>query len=55
MAATWNVAIQHTPAIAVGAATAEDVAAAVGFAVRHGLRVAVQATGHGPVATPTAR
>ena len=47
--ATWNVAIQHTPAIAVGATCAEDIAAAVGFARRHGLRVAVQATGHGPV------
>lgn len=47
--ATWNVAITHTPAVAVGATCAEDVAAAVTFARRHGLRVAVQATGHGPV------
>jgi FAD/FMN-containing dehydrogenase len=47
--ATWNVAITHTPAVAVGATCAEDVAAAVSFARRHGLRVAVQATGHGPV------
>jgi FAD/FMN-containing dehydrogenase len=47
--ATWNVAIQHTPAMAVGATCAEDVAAAVAFAVAHDLKVAVQATGHGPV------
>jgi FAD/FMN-containing dehydrogenase len=47
--ATWNVAFQHTPAMAVGATCAEDVAAAVTFAARHDLRIAVQATGHGPV------
>ena len=47
--ATWNVAIQHTPAVAVGATCAADVAAAVSWAVAHDLRVAVQATGHGPV------
>jgi FAD/FMN-containing dehydrogenase len=47
--ATWNVAIQHTPAIAVGATCAADVCAAVSWAVAHDLRVAVQATGHGPV------
>ncbi|MDQ1661895.1 MAG: hypothetical protein QOJ68_1875 [Blastococcus sp.] len=47
--ATWNVAIQHTPAIAVGATCAADVAAAVSWAVAHDLGVAVQATGHGPV------
>ncbi|MGY1984664.1 FAD-binding oxidoreductase [Blastococcus sp. SYSU DS0669] len=47
--ATWNVAIQHTPSIAVGATCAADVAAAVSWAVARGLRVAVQATGHGPV------
>jgi FAD/FMN-containing dehydrogenase len=47
--ATWNVAIQHTPAIAVGATCAADVAAAVSWGVAHGLRIAVQATGHGPV------
>ncbi len=47
--ATWNVAVQHTPAVAVGATCAADVAAAVQFAVAHGLPVAVQATGHGPV------
>jgi hypothetical protein len=47
--ATWNVAVQHTPAVAVGATCAADVAAAVSWAVAHHLRVAVQATGHGPV------
>jgi FAD/FMN-containing dehydrogenase len=47
--ATWNVRVQHTPALAFGATCAEDVAAAVSFATAHGLRVAVQATGHGPV------
>jgi FAD/FMN-containing dehydrogenase len=47
--ATWNVAVRHTPAVAVGATCAADVAAAVSWAVAHGLRVAVQATGHGPV------
>ncbi|TQN38151.1 FAD/FMN-containing dehydrogenase [Blastococcus colisei] len=47
--ATWNVAVQHTPAVAVGASCAADVAAAVSWAVAHDLRVAVQATGHGPV------
>jgi FAD/FMN-containing dehydrogenase len=47
--ATWNVAVQHTPAVAVGATCAEDVAAAVAFARAHGMQVAVQATGHGPV------
>jgi FAD/FMN-containing dehydrogenase len=47
--ATFNLAVTHTPAVAVGATCAEDVAAAVSFAVAHDLRVAVQATGHGPV------
>ncbi|MGK5111553.1 FAD-binding oxidoreductase [Geodermatophilus sp. CPCC 205506] len=45
----WNVAVRHTPAVAVGATCAADVAAAVSWAVAHGLPVAVQATGHGPV------
>jgi hypothetical protein len=47
--ATWNVAVQHTPAVAVGATCAADVEAAVSWAVAHDLKVAVQATGHGPV------
>jgi FAD/FMN-containing dehydrogenase len=47
--AAWNVAVQHTPAIAVGVTCAADVQAAVTWAVAHDLQVAVQATGHGPV------
>jgi FAD/FMN-containing dehydrogenase len=46
---SWNVAVTHTPAVAVGATCAADVMAAVAFATAHGLPVAVQATGHGPV------
>ncbi|MGY1689006.1 FAD-binding oxidoreductase [Geodermatophilus sp. SYSU D01105] len=45
----WNLAVTHTPAVAVGATCAADVAAAVSWAAAHGLPVAVQATGHGPV------
>ncbi len=47
--AAWNVAVQHTPTIAVGATCAADVVAAVSWATARGLGVAVQATGHGPV------
>src|SRR4051795_5478451 len=47
--ATWNLAVTHTPAIAVGVTCAADVATAVSWATAHGLKVAVQATGHGPV------
>src|SRR4051795_10125196 len=47
--ATWNLAVSHTPAVAVGATCAADVAAAVAWATPHGPKVAVQATGHGPV------
>ena len=47
--ATWNTAVTHTPAVAVGAVCPADVVAAVRFATAHGLPVAVQATGHGPV------
>ena len=45
--ASWNTAVTHRPAIAVGALDADDVAAAVRFAGEQGLRVFVQATGHG--------
>ncbi|MCW2741769.1 MAG: mcrA [Blastococcus sp.] len=45
----WNLAVQHTPAVVVGATCSADVVAAVSWAVAHGLKVAVQATGHGPV------
>ena len=47
--AGFNLAVQHTPAVAVGATCAADVATAVSWAAAHGLKVAVQATGHGPV------
>src|SRR3954447_22574228 len=47
--AAWNVAFSHTPAMAVGATCAEDVAAAVAFAATHDLQVTVHATGHAPV------
>ena len=43
----WNVAVAVHPLAVVAATCAEDVLAAVRFAGRHGLRVAVQATGHG--------
>jgi FAD/FMN-containing dehydrogenase len=43
----WNVRTTHRPAIVVGASCADDVAAAVRYAIRQGLTVAVQATGHG--------
>ena len=47
--ATFNLAITHRPAVVVGATSAQDVAAAVSWAVANGLPVAAQATGHGPV------
>lgn len=46
----WNLAVPVTPRAVVSAANAEDVAATVRFAGQHGLRVAVQRTGHGAVA-----
>lgn len=45
----FNLATTHRPALVVAAEDADDVAAAVRFAARHGLPVAVQATGHGAV------
>src|ERR1700761_1153882 len=47
----WNVAVPMRPAAAVFATTASDVAAVMRFAGDRGMRVAVQATGHGAVAT----
>ncbi|GFG51085.1 FAD-binding oxidoreductase [Mycolicibacterium agri] len=46
--AVFNTAVQHRPALVVGAADAEDVVQAVRFAARHGLHIAVLNTGHGP-------
>ncbi|MFD3593478.1 FAD-binding oxidoreductase [Nocardia sp. NPDC058640] len=45
--AGFQTAYTHRPAFVVGALHAEDVRAAVEFAGRQGLPVAVQATGHG--------
>jgi FAD/FMN-containing dehydrogenase len=45
--AGYNVAVVHQPEVIVGATSAEDVAATIGWAAEHGLPVAVQATGHG--------
>jgi hypothetical protein len=45
--ASFQLAVATRPAVVVGAATAEDVIAAVRFAAAHDLRISVQATGHG--------
>jgi FAD binding domain/Berberine and berberine like len=46
--AVFNEAVVHRPAVVVGAETAADVGAAVAFASRHRMNVAVVNTGHGP-------
>ncbi|MFG1784762.1 FAD-binding oxidoreductase [Rhodococcus oryzae] len=50
LATPWNLAIPVAPRAVVAVADADDVAATVRFAAQHGLRVAVQRTGHGAVA-----
>ncbi|MFD3746921.1 FAD-binding oxidoreductase [Nocardia sp. NPDC058633] len=45
--AGFQTAYTHSPSLVVGAMHAEDVRAGVEYAARHGLAVAVQATGHG--------
>jgi hypothetical protein len=45
--AGFNTAVTHRPDLVVAAQSAEDVAATVRFALEHGQRVQVQATGHG--------
>ena len=45
--AAWNLAIDQRPAMVARPGNAEEVAAAVGYAREQGLRVAVQAEGHG--------
>lgn len=45
--ASWNLAIDLQPAIVARPGNAEEVAAVVGHARQQGLRVAVQAEGHG--------
>lgn len=47
--ATFNLALSHRPAVAIGATSATDVQAAVAFAVEQELPVAVLATGHAQV------
>jgi hypothetical protein len=42
----WNLAVDQQPAAIARPASAHDVVAAVGYARRHGLRVAAQGTGH---------
>jgi FAD/FMN-containing dehydrogenase len=43
----WNLAADERPAVAVMAESAADVAQAVRFARKHGMRIAPQGTGHG--------
>ncbi len=43
----WNLAVDQRPAAIVFPESAQEVAAAVSFAARRGLRVTAQATGHG--------
>jgi hypothetical protein len=43
----WNLAVDQRPAAIALPGSADGAAAAVGFARRHGLRVAAQGTGHG--------
>ena len=45
---TWNLAITHDPAVIIVAQSASDIIAAVRFAKSADLKIAVQATGHGP-------
>ncbi|MFK3984367.1 FAD-binding oxidoreductase [Micromonospora sp. NPDC050397] len=47
--AAWNAALVQRPAVAVGATSVADVAAAVRFASERALPVAMLATGHGAV------
>ena len=42
----WNLAVDQRPAAVVFPESAADVAAAVGYAARRGLRIAAQGTGH---------
>lgn len=42
----WNLSVDQRPAAVAAPESAADVAAVVGYAARHGLRVAAQGTGH---------
>jgi hypothetical protein len=46
----WNLAVDHRPAAVVVAESVDDVVATIQLAQEHGLRVAVQGTGHGAAA-----
>ena len=48
--AAWNLAADQRPSAVAFVESAEEVAATIGFATRHGLKVAGQGTGHGAVA-----
>jgi FAD/FMN-containing dehydrogenase len=48
---TFNLTVTHTPAVVVGATSADDVRATVRHAAKAGLPVGVQATGHGALAS----
>jgi FAD/FMN-containing dehydrogenase len=43
----WSLTVDHRPALVLVPETATDIAAAVRYAKAEGLRVAIQATGHG--------
>jgi FAD/FMN-containing dehydrogenase len=45
--AAWSLLVRHTPALAVMAETADDIARAVAFAAAYDLPVGVMGTGHG--------
>jgi FAD/FMN-containing dehydrogenase len=45
--AAWNLAVDQHPTLVVVADGPKDVAATLGYAAEHGLRVAPQGTGHG--------
>lgn len=45
--AAFNAAVEHRPALVVGASSTDDVVRAIQFARARGWRVAVQSTGHG--------
>ncbi len=49
--AAWNLLVQHQPQLIVLAKSEADVQAAIAYANRHDLPVAVQATGHGQFRT----
>jgi FAD/FMN-containing dehydrogenase len=47
---TWNRAVELRPRAVIAAVDGADVVQTIRFAATHGYRVAVQCTGHGPVA-----